>query len=51
MPCCTIWPIRDSIHSGRQEYTPFTESNDDEDCASQLKANNNCHFYNCNYKL
>ena len=39
IPSCTIWAIRNSFLSENQKYTPFTESNDDED--------RTCHFYNC----
>ena len=31
IPSCTIWAIRNSFPSENQEYTPFTQSNDDED--------------------
>ena len=37
IPSCTIWAIRSSFPSENYEYTPFIESNDDEDSRRQLK--------------
>ena len=41
IPSCTIWVIRNSIHSEDQECTSFIESNGKEDCTCQKNANNN----------
>ena len=35
IPSCNIWAIRNYFPSENQEYTPFSESNDDEDGTCQ----------------
>ena len=35
IPSCTIWAKRNSYPSEIQEYSPFIESNDDEDRTGQ----------------